>query len=78
MKILSFLQEGRAGLAVQSGPEWLDVSRADPTLPTDVAVLLGDPQWQVPPGTPFTALPAHWTCPQCEGRADQFMVVDGR
>lgn len=46
MKILSFLQEDRAGLAVQSGADWLDVSRADPTLPTDVAVLLGDPQWQ--------------------------------
>lgn len=35
----------------------------------------GDPVWQVPPGTPFAALPAHWTCPQCEGAADQFMVV---
>ena len=29
-----------------------------------------------PPGTPFHALPEHWTCPQCEGRADQFMVID--
>jgi rubredoxin len=36
----------------------------------------GDAQWQVPPGTPFAALPAHWACPQCEGRAEQFMVID--
>jgi rubredoxin len=27
------------------------------------------------PGTPFSALPAHWTCPQCEGAATQFMVL---
>lgn len=37
----------------------------------------GDAQWQVPPGTPFSALPAHWTCPQCEGAATQFMVLAG-
>lgn len=36
----------------------------------------GDPQWQVPPGTPFSQLPDHWSCPQCEGRADQFMIVE--
>ncbi len=36
----------------------------------------GDAQWQIAPGTPFNALPEHWTCPQCEGRADQFMVID--
>lgn len=35
----------------------------------------GDPQWQVPPGTPFADLPAHWSCPQCEGAASQFMVL---
>ena len=35
----------------------------------------GDAQWQIPPGTPFAALPAHWTCPQCEGAAEQFMVI---
>ena len=34
---------------------------------------LGDPVWQVVPGTPFNALPAHWRCPQCDGDADQFM-----
>jgi rubredoxin len=36
---------------------------------------LGDAQWQIDPGTPFSELPAHWTCPQCEGRADQFMAL---
>jgi rubredoxin len=35
----------------------------------------GDAQWQVPPGVPFTELPAHWRCPQCDGAADQFMVL---
>ena len=36
----------------------------------------GDEVWQIPPGTPFTALPDHWRCPQCDGDRDQFMVVD--
>jgi rubredoxin len=35
----------------------------------------GDPQWQVPPGTAFADLPDHWRCPQCDGDADQFMVL---
>lgn len=35
----------------------------------------GDAVWQIPPGTPFSQLPAHWTCPQCEGAAEQFMVL---
>ena len=33
--------------------------------------------WQVPPGTPFAALPAHWRCPTCDGAREQFMVVHG-
>ncbi|GBQ91335.1 rubredoxin [Gluconacetobacter johannae DSM 13595] len=33
--------------------------------------------WQVPPGTPFAALPEHWRCPTCDGARDQFMVVHG-
>ena len=37
---------------------------------------LRDPVWQVPAGTPFAALPEHWRCPQCDGDADQFMVID--
>ncbi len=36
----------------------------------------GDPQWQIPPGTPFSELPAHWRCPECDGAADQFMVLE--
>ncbi|MFS8036101.1 [NiFe]-hydrogenase assembly chaperone HybE [Xanthobacter sp. AM11] len=33
--------------------------------------------WQIPPGTPFNALPDHWRCPVCDGARDQFMVLDG-
>lgn len=36
---------------------------------------VGDPVWQIAPGTPFTQLPAHWRCPVCDGAHDQFMVV---
>ena len=36
---------------------------------------LGDEVWQIEAGVPFTALPAHWRCPQCDGAADQFMVL---
>jgi rubredoxin len=35
----------------------------------------GDEVWQIPPGTPFSALPTHWTCPKCSGTKEQFMVV---
>jgi rubredoxin len=38
---------------------------------------LGDDVWQVLPGTPFSELPAHWSCPNCEGSRDQFMVLKG-
>ena len=37
---------------------------------------LGDAVWQIPPGTPFTALPAHWSCPQCTAEKHHFLVVD--
>jgi len=36
---------------------------------------LGDPVWQIPPGTPFTDLPEHWACPNCAGERRQFMVI---
>lgn len=36
---------------------------------------LGDEQWQIPPGTPFAALPAHWTCPHCSAQQERFLVV---
>ncbi len=35
----------------------------------------GDPVWQIPPGTPFAALPAHWTCPNCAATKEQFLEV---
>lgn len=35
----------------------------------------GDPEWQVPPGTPFDALPAHWSCPRCAAERDRFLVL---
>jgi [NiFe] hydrogenase assembly HybE family chaperone len=36
----------------------------------------GDPVWQIPPGTPFSALPDHWRCPNCDAAAQQFMVLE--
>ncbi|MFO1292692.1 MAG: rubredoxin [Rubrivivax sp.] len=35
----------------------------------------GDSHWQVPAGTPFDALPPHWSCPNCSATKDQFMIV---
>jgi rubredoxin len=37
--------------------------------------LAGDPVWQVPPGTPFAALPERWTCPNCEAARERFLVL---
>lgn len=31
--------------------------------------------WQIPPETPFASLPEEWSCPNCDGRKDGFMVV---
>lgn len=36
----------------------------------------GDPYWQIPAGTPFADLPEFWSCPNCEGRREEFLVVD--
>jgi len=36
----------------------------------------GDPVWQIPPGTPFSELPAHWTCPNCACEKQKFLVLD--
>ena len=35
----------------------------------------GDPVWQGPPGTPFTELPPHWSCPNCAALHSHFMVI---
>lgn len=37
---------------------------------------LGDEVWQIPPGTPFTDLPPHWTCPNCSAEKGGFLVLD--
>jgi rubredoxin len=37
---------------------------------------LGDPVWQIPPGTPFNDLPTHWTCPNCACEKQKFLVLD--
>ncbi|MCA3218364.1 MAG: rubredoxin [Burkholderiales bacterium] len=37
---------------------------------------LGDPVWQIPPGTPFSALPHHWTCPNCSTEQSGFLALD--
>lgn len=36
---------------------------------------IGDDTRQIKAGTPFSALPDDWRCPQCDGERDQFMVV---
>ncbi len=36
---------------------------------------VGDPVWQIPPNTPFSALPNHWCCPQCDGPKSQFIAL---
>jgi len=36
----------------------------------------GDAYWQIPPGTPFSQLPDHWTCPNCDSPRDGFLLVE--
>jgi rubredoxin len=33
----------------------------------------GDEVWQIPPGTPFSALPEDWRCPNCDAAPARFM-----
>ena len=37
---------------------------------------LGDLVAQIPPGTPFAALPEHWTCPNCDAAQAKFMMIE--
>jgi len=37
---------------------------------------LGDEVWQIPAGTAFERLPAHWRCPVCDAAKDGFLVLD--
>jgi len=36
----------------------------------------GDADEQIPPGTPFLALPSHWRCPQCDAEPIAFLPMD--
>jgi rubredoxin len=36
----------------------------------------GDEYEQIPPGTPFTELPEHWRCPQCDADKGMFLPID--
>ncbi|MCM2474434.1 rubredoxin [Rhizobium sp. CG5] len=33
----------------------------------------GDPVWQIEAGTPFSALPEDWRCPNCDALQSKFM-----
>jgi rubredoxin len=35
----------------------------------------GDEVWQIAPGTPFEALPEHWSCPRCAAEQTQFLAL---
>jgi rubredoxin len=37
---------------------------------------IGDPVWQIAPGTPFSQLPPHWTCPNCSTEQSGFLPLD--
>ena len=37
---------------------------------------LGDDVEQIPPDTPFSALPDWWHCPRCDAEKDKFLPVD--
>lgn len=39
----------------------------------------GDSVWQIPAGTPFSALPPDWRCPECDAAQEKFMRLgDGQ
>jgi rubredoxin len=35
----------------------------------------GDAVEQIPPGTPFSALPEHWRCPECDAERGMFLPL---
>ncbi|MDP2903009.1 MAG: rubredoxin [Methylovulum sp.] len=37
---------------------------------------VGDEVWQIPPGMAFSQLPEHWSCPQCGGKKQDFLLLD--
>lgn len=36
---------------------------------------VGDEVWQMPPGTAFSELPDHWSCPECDSKKRDFLVL---
>jgi len=36
----------------------------------------GDEVWQTAPGTAFSQLPEHWSCPQCGASKQDFLLLD--
>lgn len=38
---------------------------------------VGCDTWQIPPGTSFARLPDAWSCPNCDARKEDFMIVTG-
>ena len=36
----------------------------------------GDPDNEIPPGTPFESLPDGWTCPECGAMKADFEAMD--
>ena len=36
----------------------------------------GDEVWQIPPGTAFSELPDHWSCPQCGAPKRDFLLLE--
>lgn len=36
----------------------------------------GDDYWQVQANTPFSQLPEHWRCPNCDAAQEQFMIIN--
>lgn len=36
---------------------------------------LGDAAWQIAAGTPFSALPEYWSCPECGSKKQDFLVL---
>lgn len=36
---------------------------------------VGDPETGIPPGTPFSALPADWVCPECGVTKEDFEQI---
>ncbi len=37
---------------------------------------LGDPESNIPPGTPFEKLPDNWSCPVCGAAKEEFNKID--